>query len=281
MESSVEQNKLPDKLSCIKFVALMINQKTMRKQKLALVTGGSRGLGKNMALELARTGFDVIITYRSEASKAAEVQQELESMGVQAATLSLDLSEPGAVSDFMPQLQALLQSRWPNQQVHALINNAGMGATVPFLQVTEELFDRFLHTHYKGVFFLTQQIVPLMPPGSSIVNISTGTTRFSNPGYSVYASMKGAIEVFTKYLAKELGSLGIRANVVAPGPVETDFNNAMIRSNPVIKENLSKLSPLQRVGVAEDIGPVVAFLCSEAAGWVNGQRIEVSGGING
>lgn len=253
----------------------------MNQPKLALITGGSRGLGKNMAIELARKGFDVIITYRSEAAKAGEVVNELSALGVQAAALILDLEQPGAVAEFMPRLHQLLEVRWPHKKIHALINNAGMGATVPFEQVTEELFDRFLNAHFKGVYFLTQQVVKLMPEGSTILTISTGTTRFSNPGYSVYASMKGAIEVFTKYLAKELGAKGIRANVLAPGPVETDFNNAMIRSNPVIKENLSKLSPLQRVGIAEDIGPVAAFLCSDAAGWVNGQRIEVSGGING
>jgi NAD(P)-dependent dehydrogenase (short-subunit alcohol dehydrogenase family) len=151
---------------------------------------------------------------------------------------------------------------------------------VPFLDVTEELFNDFLNVHFKGVYFLTQKLIPHMNSGGGIVNISTGTTRFSNPGYSVYASMKGAVETLTKYLAKELGTRGLRANVVAPGPVETDFNNAFIRSNPQVKTNLSALSPLGRVGMAEDIGPVVAFLCSDEARWVNGQRIEVSGGIN-
>ena len=146
--------------------------------------------------------------------------------------------------------------------------------------VTEELFDEFLNVHFKSVYFLTQKLLPHLNDGGGIVNISTGTTRFSNPGYSVYASMKGAIEVFTKYLAKELGSKGIRANVVAPGPVETDFNSAAIRNNPQMKERLSSLSPLGRVGTAEDIGGVVAFLCTDEAAWVNGQRIEVSGGIN-
>ncbi len=156
-----------------------------------------------------------------------------------------------------------------------------MGATVPFLEVTEELFTRFLNVHFKGVYFLTQQLVPHINEGGRIINISTGTTRFSNPGYSVYASMKAAVEVFTKYLAKELGSKGIGANVVAPGPVETDFNNAAIRSNPQFKGVLSSLTPLGRVGAADDIGGVVAFLCTDEAKWINGQRIEVSGGING
>ena len=155
-----------------------------------------------------------------------------------------------------------------------------MGATVPFAQVTEELFTDFLNVHFKGIYFLTQKFVPYINEGGRIINISTGTTRFANPGYSVYASMKGAIEVFTKYLAKELGAKGIGANVVAPGPVETDFNNAAIRNNPQMKGALSSMSPLGRVGAADDIGGVVAFLCTDDARWINGQRIEVSGGIN-
>ena len=155
-----------------------------------------------------------------------------------------------------------------------------MGATVPFLEVTEEIFNDFLQVHFKSIYFLTQKFVPYINEGGRIINISTGTTRFSNPGYSVYASMKGAVEVFTKYLAKELGAKGIGANVVAPGPVETDFNNAMIRSNPQLKGVLSSLSPLGRVGYADDVGGVVSFLCTEEAKWINEQRIEVSGGIN-
>ena len=155
-----------------------------------------------------------------------------------------------------------------------------MGATVPFTEVTETLFNEFLDVHFKGVFFLTQKLVPYVNAGGRIVNISSGTTRFANPGYSVYASMKGAIEVFTKYLAKELGTRGIGANVIAPGPIETDFNNAAIRNNPQMRNVLGSLSPLGRVGMPEDIGSVVAFLCTEDARWINGQRIEVSGGIN-
>lgn len=155
-----------------------------------------------------------------------------------------------------------------------------MGATVPFLEVTEEIFNDFLQVHFKSIYFLTQKFVPYINEGGRIINISTGTTRFLNPGYSVYASMKGAVEVFTKYLAKELGAKGIGANVVAPGPVETDFNNAMISSNPQLKGVLSSLSPLGRVGYADDVGGVVSFLCTEEAKWINEQRIEVSGGIN-
>jgi NAD(P)-dependent dehydrogenase (short-subunit alcohol dehydrogenase family) len=248
--------------------------------KIALVTGGSRGLGKDMALSIARKGLDVILTYRSNEKEVQQVVQEIETLGGKAAALKLDMSRLDGLDHFVDEVKKTLTSHWDTKTFDYLINNAGMGATVPFLEVTEGLFDEFLNVHFKGVYFLTQKLVPFLNEGGSVINISTGTTRFSNPGYSVYASMKGAVEVFTKYLAKELGSKGIRANVVAPGPIETDFNKAAIRSNPQMKERLSSLSPLGRVGNADDIGGVVAFLCTEDAKWINGQRLEVSGGIN-
>lgn len=249
-------------------------------QKIALVTGGSRGLGKDMALSLAHKGIDVILTYRTKESEAMELEKEIEAIGRKAVALKLDMADFNSLDEFINNLKNTLQSKWGTSNFDYLINNAGMGATVPFLQVTEALFNEFLNVHFKSVYFLTQKCVPIMNEGGRIINISTGTTRMSNPGYSVYASMKGAIEVFTKYLAKELGAKGIGANVVAPGPVETDFNNAAIRSNPQFKTMLSGLSPFGRVGSADDIGPVVAFLCSPDGKWINGQRIEVSGGIH-
>lgn len=248
--------------------------------KIALVTGGSRGLGRNMALSIAKKGMDVIVTYRTNKEEAEEVVSEIQKMGQKGAIIQLDLAYMASLGSFVSGIQTLLNDNWPGQKLHYLVNNAGMGATVPFAAVTESLFDEFLNVHYKGVYFLTQKLLPFFNDGGGIINISSGTTRFANPGYSVYASMKGAIEVFTQYLAKELGTQGIRANVVAPGPVETDFNNAAIRNNPQMKERLSSLSPLGRVGAANDIGGVVAFLCTEDASWINGQRIEVSGGIN-
>ena len=248
--------------------------------KIALVTGGSRGLGKDMATSIAKKGIDVILTYQSNKTEADKTVATIEGLGRKAASLQLDMSKPGTLDSFIQQLRELLQSKWSVASFDFLVNNAGMGATVPFIEVKEELFDNFLNVHFKGVYFLTQKSVPLLKKGGGIINISTGTTRFANPGYSVYASMKGAIEVFTRYLAKELGALGIRANVVAPGPIETDFNNAAIRNNPQMKERLSSLSPLGRVGTPEDIGGVVAFLCSDESAWINGQRIEVAGGIN-
>jgi len=248
--------------------------------KIALVTGGSRGLGKDMATSIAKKGIDVILTYQSNKTEADKTVATIEGLGRKAASLQLDMSKPGTLDSFIQQLRELLQSKWSVASFDFLVNNAGMGATVPFTEVKEELFDNFLNVHFKGVYFLTQKSVPLLKKGGGIINISTGTTRFANPGYSVYASMKGAIEVFTRYLAKELGALGIRANVVAPGPIETDFNNGAIRNNPQMKERLSSLSPLGRVGTPEDIGGVVAFLCSDESAWINGQRIEVAGGIN-
>jgi NAD(P)-dependent dehydrogenase (short-subunit alcohol dehydrogenase family) len=252
----------------------------MATTKIVLVTGGSRGLGKDMALSIAGKGMDVLLTYRTNEEEAGQVVKEIEEMGQKASALQLDMSQTASLDAFVQQVLSELSSKWNTQTIHFLVNNAGMGATVPFDQVTEELFDEFMNVHYKGVYFLTQKLVPYMTEGGGIINISSGTTRFCNPGYSVYASMKGAVEVLTRYMAKELGAKGIRANVVAPGPIETDFNHAAIRNNPEMKARLSSLTPLGRVGNAEDIGGVVAFLCTEEARWVNGQRIEVSGGIN-
>lgn len=248
--------------------------------KIALVTGGSRGLGKNMAISIAKKGINVILTYRGNEELANQTVKEVEALGQKAASLQLDMANVSSLDGFVQEVAGILQSKFNTSSFDFLINNAGMGATVPFEQVTEALFDEFMNVHFKGVYFLTQKCLPYMNKGGRVINISSGTTRWSNPGYSVYASMKGAVEVLTKYMAKELGAKGITANIVAPGPVETDFNNATIRSNPQLKSMLSAASPLGRVGSADDIGPVVAFLCTDDAKWVNGQRIEVSGGIN-
>lgn len=248
--------------------------------KIALVTGGSRGLGKDMALSIAKKGLGVIITWRNNEDQANDVVKEIEAAGGKAASLQLDTNDIKSFDNFITAVKSILQQKWNTHHFDYLINNAGIGGTKFFPDVTEEFFDEFLNVHFKGVYFLTQKSLPLLNDGGGIINISTGTTRFVNPGYSVYASMKGAIEVFTRYMAKELGARQIKANVVAPGPIETDFNNATIRNNPQLKTMLSNVTPLGRVGVAEDIGGVVAFLCTEDARWVNGQRIEVSGGIN-
>ena len=248
--------------------------------KIALVTGGTRGLGKNMALALADKGIDVVLTYHTNKVEAEKTVGEILEKGRKAAALFFDVSDIKSFDSFIGQLKLSLQSIWSTDRFDFLINNAGTGMTLPISQVTEEDFDNLLNIHFKGVYFLTQKSIPLLNDGGGVVNISSGTTRFCVPGYSVYSSMKGAVEIFTRCVAKELGVRGIRANVVAPGPIETDFNNGAIRSNPQMKNHLSSITALGRVGDANDIGSVVAFLCTEDAKWVNGQRIEVAGGIN-
>jgi NAD(P)-dependent dehydrogenase (short-subunit alcohol dehydrogenase family) len=250
------------------------------ENKIALVTGGSRGLGKDMAIRLAKKGLDVILTFQHNADLAESTVKEIEEAGVKSKALRLDLGNLDGLDQFVESMRLTLANDFDGRGIDYLIHNAGMGGSTPFEEATEDEFDLFMNTHYKGVFFLTQKLLPTLSDNGGIITISSGTTRFVNPGYTIYASMKGAIETLTKYLAKELGPRGIRANVVAPGPIETDFNDAAIRNNPQLKERLSSLSPLGRVGKAEDIGGVVAFLCSPDASWINGQRIEVSGGIN-
>jgi NAD(P)-dependent dehydrogenase (short-subunit alcohol dehydrogenase family) len=252
----------------------------MIQTKIALVTGGSRGLGRDMAISIAGKGYDVILTYHSNKEQAEETIRHIEKLGQRAVALQFDLNEVSRINVFVDNVSQVLRTSWNTDKLDFLVNNAGIGVTIPFGQVNETVFDEFMNIHFKGVYFLTQRIVHIMNDGGRVINISSGTTRFSVPGYSVYASMKGAVEVFTKYLAKELGTKGITSNVVAPGPIETDFNDAAIRNNPQMKTMLSSLSPLNRVGNADDIGSVVAFLCSDEAKWINGQRIEVSGGIN-
>jgi NAD(P)-dependent dehydrogenase (short-subunit alcohol dehydrogenase family) len=248
--------------------------------KIALITGGSRGLGKNMALHLSKFGSGVIITYKSKKEEAEKVVSEIEVNGQKAAAMQLDVADIKSFDGFISKVKEVLKSKFNAEKFDFLVNNAGMGATIPIAQVTEEDFDNFANVHFKGVYFLTQKSLPLLNDGGRVINISTGTTRVCVPGYSVYASMKGAIETFTKYLAKEIGSRRITANVVAPGGIETDFNNATIRNNPKLKEYLASVTALGRVGVPDDIGGVVAFLCTEEARWINAQRIEASGGMS-
>jgi NAD(P)-dependent dehydrogenase (short-subunit alcohol dehydrogenase family) len=248
--------------------------------KIALVTGGSRGLGKSMAQHLASQGHDVIITYNTKKDEADAVVTDIESIGRKAAALKLDVGNISSLEGFVAEVSVLLKSKFGKEKFDFLINNAGIGGSIPFATATEADVDLFYNVHYKGVFFLTQKSLPILNDGGRIVNLSTGTTRFANPGYSIYASMKSGIETLTRYLAKDLGPRRITVNVVAPGPVETDFNNAAIRSNPELKARLGSITALGRVGEPDDVGGVVAFLCSEDARWISGQRIEVSGGIN-
>ncbi|QXV65156.1 SDR family oxidoreductase [Mucilaginibacter sp. 21P] len=251
----------------------------MSTNKIALITGGSRGLGKNAALKVASKGIDVIITYRSKKEEAEEVVNQIQAAGQTAAALQLDTGKASTFAGFKDQLVKTLQDTWGRDSFDFLVNNAGIDAASPFAQTTEEDFDNLFNVHFKGVYFLTQTLLNNIADGGRIINLSTGLTRFATPGYAAYASMKGAIEVFTKYLAKELGSRGIAANMVAPGIVETDFTKKAFDSHPQMHEFISSITALGRPGVPDDIGGVIAFLCTEDARWINAQRIEASGGM--
>lgn len=247
--------------------------------KIALVTGGSRGLGKDMALRLAEKGLDIILTYNNRADDAQQVVAQIEAKGRKAATLQLNTGQIQSFGKFADQLKTTLKNHFNTDRFDFLINNAGQGGYQPISEVTEPFFDDLLNVHFKGVYFLTQKLLPLMNDGGGIVNISSGLARVTMPGSSVYGSLKSAVETFTRYLAKEIGFRGIRANVVAPGAIMTDFGGGRLRNNPELQKNISSITALGRPGVAEDIGGVVAFLCTEDARWVNGQRIEASGGM--
>lgn len=247
--------------------------------KIALVTGGSRGLGKNMAIAIAKKGIDVIITYNSKKEEADAVVKEIESLGQKAASLQLNVAESGTFDGFFTNVSDVLQSTFRTNKFDFLINNAGIGIHNSFIGTTEAEFDQLTNIQFKGPFFLTQKALNVMNDGGGIVNISTGLARFSFPGYAAYASMKGAIETLTKYQAKELGARKIRANVVAPGAIETDFGGGVVRDNEQMNQQIASVTALGRVGLPDDIGGVVAFLCTEEARWVNAQRIEVSGGM--
>lgn len=250
------------------------------ENKIALVTGGSRGLGRNMAIALAKKGIDVVLTYNSNKEEADKVVAEIQALGQKAAAFQLDAGNIKSFDDFLKQVTTHLQEETGKPNFDFLINNAGTALYSPFAETTEEQFDTALNIHYKGVFFLTQKSLPFMNDGGRIINISSGLARFSFPGSSAYGSMKGAVEVLTRYMAKELGSRGIAANVVAPGAIETDFGGGRVRDNKEMNAQVASFTALGRVGLPDDIGGVVAFLCTEEARWINGQRIEVSGGMS-
>ncbi|MBK6996407.1 MAG: SDR family oxidoreductase [Saprospiraceae bacterium] len=247
--------------------------------KIALVTGGSRGLGKDMALSLAQKGLQVIITYNNKREEALEVVRQIEAIGQKAAALQLNVGEVGSFDAFIVQAQDVLKSHFNTEKIDFLINNAGIGTHVAYADTSEAQFDTLLNIHFKGAFFLTQKTLPFLNDGGGIVNISTGLARFSFPGYAAYASMKGAVETLTKYQAKELGTRRIRVNVVAPGAIETDFGGGAVRDNAGLNSMIASETAMGRVGLPEDIGGVVAFLCTDDARWINAQRIEVSGGM--
>lgn len=248
------------------------------KSKIALVTGGSRGLGKNMAIALAKKGLDVIITYNSNAEAANEVIGQIRSHGRKAKSFQLDTTDIKTFDSFQKELTSYLSNEYGSPNLDFLINNAGTALYAPATDVTPDQMDAIFNIHYKGVFFLTQKLLPKMNDGGGVVNISSGLARITLPGSSVYGSLKAAVETLTRYLAKELGPRKIRVNVVAPGAVETDFGGGRVRDNKDLNAQIASMTALGRVGQPDDIGGVVAFLCTEDARWINGQRIEVSGG---
>ena len=249
------------------------------KQKTALVTGGSRGLGKDMALQLAQKGIDVIITYQSKKEEAEKVVAEIKSMGRKAASLQLDVAKSNTFDAFISDINKVLTTEFHASKIDGLVNNAGVGIHADFASTTEDQFDTMVNIHLKAPFFLTQKLLPVLNDGGSIVNISSGLTRFSFVGYEAYATMKGGVETLSSYQAKVLGNRGIRVNTVAPGAIETDFGGGAVRDNADLNKQLAALTALGRVGLPDDIGGVVAFLISDDSKWVNAQRIEVSGGI--
>lgn len=245
---------------------------------IALVTGASRGLGRNTALAIAHRGGDVVLTYRQNADEARTVVAEIAALGRTAVALPLDTGDVDAFPAFVEQLRTALRETWQRDTFDHLVNNAGHGDNAPIAETRVAQFDRLVNVHFKGVFFLTQSLLPLIRDGGRIVNISTGLTRFAYPGYAAYAATKAAVETLSVYMAKEFGARGIAVNTVAPGAIETDFGGGVVRDNADVNAQLAGITALGRVGVADDIGPMIAALLGEANRWVNAQRIEVSGG---
>jgi NAD(P)-dependent dehydrogenase (short-subunit alcohol dehydrogenase family) len=247
--------------------------------RITLITGGSRGLGRSMALKLAGRGSDIVLTYRSQEAEATEVMRQIEALGRRAVTLRLDVADSGSFASFAEDLQRVLAQTWQRERFDHLVNNAGIGVQASFAETTEAQFDQLVAIHLKGTFFLTQRLLPLLADGGRIVNVSSGLARFSLPGHAAYAAMKGGIEVLTRYMAKELGPRGITVNTIAPGAIATDFGGGVVRDNPQLNAQIAGQIALGRVGLPDDIGGAVATLLDPDSAWINGQRIEVSGGM--
>ena len=248
-------------------------------QRIALVTGGSRGLGKNAVLKLAAQGTDIIFTYNSQRDAALEVVAEIEQKGAKAVALQLNVSDVASFAAFTQQVKEALNQVWGRETFDYLVNNAGIGLYASFAETSETLFDELMNIHFKGPFFLTQSLLSLMENGGRILNLSTGLARFALPGYAAYASMKGAMEVLTRYQAKELGARGISVNSIAPGAIETDFGGGRVRDNDDLNKYVASQTALGRVGLPDDIGDAIAALLSDNLRWMTAQRIEVSGGM--
>ncbi|MFV5241005.1 SDR family NAD(P)-dependent oxidoreductase [Enterobacter mori] len=248
-------------------------------ERIALVTGGSRGLGKNAVLKLAAEGTGIILTYNSSEREAQNVVREIEQKGVKAVALQLNVGEIATFGDFAKKVQESLKTVWQRDTFDYLLNNAGTGLYAPYTETTEAQFDDAMNIHFKGPFFLTQTLLHLIKDGGRILNVSSGLARFTQPGSGTYAAMKGAMEVLTRYQAKELGARGIAVNIIAPGAIETDFGGGRVRDNAELNRLLASQTALGRVGLPDDIGDAIAALLSDKLGWMNAQRIEVSGGM--
>lgn len=247
--------------------------------RIALITGASRGLGKSSALNLAAHGVDVIITYINSADEAAAVVKQIEGMGRKAAALKLDASDSSTFDKFASDLKGVLKEKFQRNSFDFLVNNAGTGVHANIADTTERDFDYMINLHLKGTFFLTQKLLPLIEDGGRILNTSSGLTRYTFDGYAAYAAAKGGIEVLTRYLAKELGSRKISVNTIAPGATETDFEGGTLRDNSDVNSQVANMTAFGRAGLPDDIGGVVAALLTDGAKWLNGQRIEASGGL--
>jgi NAD(P)-dependent dehydrogenase (short-subunit alcohol dehydrogenase family) len=248
--------------------------------QIALITGANRGIGRSAALHLAGDGADVILTYRSHADEAQAVVEEIAALGRRAVALPLDVADVGGHDAFAAAVRDALRATWDRDTFDVLVNNGGMSRGGSIADVTEEDVDALIDVHFKGVLFLTQKLLPLLADGGSIINISTGLARFTAPGRAVYGSVKGALEVLTRYMAQELGPRGITANVIAPGAVATDFSGGLLRDNPDYQERIADVTALHRTAVADDIGGAIAALAGPGNRWVTGQRIEASGGMH-
>ncbi|HGX3179230.1 TPA: SDR family NAD(P)-dependent oxidoreductase [Klebsiella variicola] len=248
-------------------------------QRIALVTGGSRGLGKNAALKLAAKGTDILLTYHSNRQAALDVVAEIEQKGVKAAALALNVGDSSTFDAFASEVAQVLAQKWGRTTFDYLLNNAGIGLNVPFAETSEAQFDELMNIQFKGPFFLTQRLLPLLQGGGRILNVSSGLARFALPGYAAYAAMKGAMEVLTRYQAKELGGRGISVNIIAPGAIETDFGGGVVRDNAEVNRHIAAQTALGRVGLPDDIGDAIAALLSDELAWMNAQRVEVSGGM--
>jgi NAD(P)-dependent dehydrogenase (short-subunit alcohol dehydrogenase family) len=247
---------------------------------IALMTGGSRGLGRSMALHLAERGVDVLFTYRAAASEAAAVRDRILALGRKAVALPLDVADSASFDAFARAVSAELERTWGRKQLDYLVNNAGMGLHASIVETTEAQLDEVYNAHFKAPFLLTQRLLPIIADGGRILNVSSGLARFTIPGSAAYAAMKGGVEVLTRYMAKELGARKITANVIAPGAIATDFSGGLVRDNPEVNRMVASMTALGRVGLPDDIGAAVAMLLAPESGWLNGQRIEVSGGMN-